>query len=126
MSTIVQKSTRGIIETVLALLFLLILLWDLYLVLSVFFGVFTYAIIFSVSLVKPFERLVALFKNRRKLAAVVYCLVLLLIIALPFVYIISALSSHASAVVHWISEVKENGVPPLPDWIATLPFAGEK
>ncbi|WP_336516383.1 AI-2E family transporter [Pollutibacter soli] len=126
MSTIVQRSTRGIIETVLALLFLLILLWDLYLVLSVFFGVFTYAIIFSVSFAAPFERLVVFFKNRRKLAAIIYGLILLLIIALPFVYIITALSTHASGVATWIAEVKEKGVPPLPDWISTLPIVGEK
>ena len=58
MNTILQGKTRGFIETALALLLLLILLFDLFTVLSVFFGVFTYAIIFSVSFAKLFERMV--------------------------------------------------------------------
>jgi len=126
MSTLIERSTRGLIETVLALLFLLILLWDLYLVLSVFLGVFTYAIIFSVSLASLFERLSKLLRGRRKLAAFVYALILILIMALPFIYIISALSEHAGVVVKWVAEAKVNGVPALPDWIAALPFVGEK
>ena len=126
MNTILQGKTRGFIETALALLLLLILLFDLYTVLSVFFGVFTYAIIFSVSFTKLFERLVALLKNKRKLAAFIYAVLLIAIIALPFVYIISALSDYAAKAQQWITDAKTHGVPAMPDWIAGIPFLGKK
>jgi predicted PurR-regulated permease PerM len=126
MNTIQQVKTRGFIETALALLLLLILLFDLYTVLSVFFGVFTYAIIFSVSFAKLFERLVALLKNKRKLAAFIFALLLIIIIALPFIYIISALGDYATRAQQWITDAKTNGVPALPDWVAGLPFLGKK
>ena len=126
MNSLLQGKPRGVIETALALLLLLILLLNLYTVLSVFLGVFTYAIIFSVSFAKIFERLVRLLKNKRKLAAFVYALILIALIALPFIYIISALSDYAAEAEQWITDAKTNGVPPLPDWIAGLPFAGEK
>jgi predicted PurR-regulated permease PerM len=126
MNSLLQGKPRGVIETALALLLLFILLFDLYTVLSVFFGVFTYAIIFSVSFAKLFERLAGFLKNKRKLAAFIYALLLIAIIALPFIYIISALSDYAVQAEQWITEVKTNGVPALPGWIAGLPFAGKK
>ncbi len=126
MNTLLQGKTRGFIETALALLLLLILLFDLYTVLSVFFGMFTYAIIFSVSFAKLFERLVVLLKNKRKLAAFLFALVLIALIALPFVYIISALSDYAAKAQQWITDAKTHGVPALPEWIAGIPFLGKK
>jgi len=126
MNTMLQGKTRGFIETALVLILLLILLFDLYTVLSVFFGVFTYAIIFSVSFAKPFERLASLLKNKRKLAAFIYGLLLIAIIALPFIYIISALGDYAAKAHQWITDVKSHGVPALPGWIAGIPFMGKK
>ena len=126
MNSPLQSKPRGVIETALALLLLLILLFDLYTVLSVFFGVFTYAIIFSVSLYGLFESLVSALKNKRKLAAFIYALLLIAIVALPFIYIISALSDYAVQAQQWITDAKANGVPELPDWIAGLPFIGKK
>ena len=126
MNSLTQGKPRGFIESALALLLLLILLFNLYTVLSVFLGVFTYAIIFSVSFAKLFERLARLFKNKRKLAAFIYALLLIAIIALPFIYIISVLSDYAAQAEQWMAGVKANGIPALPDWIAGLPFAGKK
>jgi len=126
MNTFLQGKPRGFIESALALLLLLILLFDLYTVLSVFFGVFTYAIIFSVSFAKVFERLVSLLKNSRKLAAFIYALLMTALIALPFIYIISALSDYAAEAQQWISDAKTNGVPALPEWVSGLPYLGKK
>src|SRR5882672_5819530 len=112
---------RGVIETVLAILLLLILLFDLVSVLGVFSGVFTYAIIFAVSFNGSFEKLVSLFKNKRGLAAFVYGLLMVLIIALPFIYIVSALTDYATGADQWIANAKANGIPPLHDWISGLP-----
>jgi predicted PurR-regulated permease PerM len=126
MNTALQGKSRGFIETALALILLLILLFDLYTVLSVFFGVFTYAIIFSASLAQPFEWLVKLLKNKRSLAAFVYAILLIALVALPFIFIVSALSDYAAQAQQWISDAKAGGVPDLPDWVAGIPFLGKK
>ena len=119
-----QSSSRNIIETILVILLLLCLMLALYDVLKVFFGVLTFALIFSVSFAGPFERLVTLFNHRRKLAAVVYSVILLAIIALPFIYIISALRGHIREAIGWVNEIKRNGLPPLPAWVHGLPVVG--
>lgn len=126
MNSLPVSKSRGFIETALALLLLLILLFDLYTVLSVFFGVFTYAIIFSVSFAKLFERMAGFLKNNRKLAAFIYALLLIALIALPFIYIVSALGDYAVRAQEWIAQVKTSGVPALPSWIGGLPFVGNK
>ncbi len=126
MNTVFSDKPRGIIETVLALMLLLTLLFGLYTVLSVFFGVFTYAIIFSVSFAQLFERLAGMLNHRRKLAAFIYAVILIAFIALPFIYIVSALIDYAHQVQLWISNVQVHGVPPLPEWIAGTPFVGDK
>ena len=118
--------SRGFIETALALLLLLLLLYNLYTVISVFLGVFTYAIIFSVALAKPFERLASMLNNKRSLAAFIYSILLIALIALPFIYIVSALTDYATEAEQWIMNAKANGVPALPESVAGLPFVGKK
>jgi predicted PurR-regulated permease PerM len=120
-----QPNSRRITETVLILLLLLGLLYALFTVLQAFFGVFTFAIIFAVSFANAFERLVKLFGQRRKLAAVIYSVLIVAIVAVPVIYMISAMSQHVREAIHWIGNARENGLPPLPDWIANIPFIGE-
>ena len=117
---------KSYFESAVALLLLFLLLFSLYRVLSVFFGVFTYAIIFSVSFAGLFEDLVRLLKNKRKLAAFIYALLLILIIALPFIYIISALTDYAHQAQQLITDAKTQGVPDLPSWIAGIPKIGKE
>ena len=126
MNTINQNKQRGFIETALALVLLLILLFELYKVLGVFAGVFTYAIIFSVSFAGLFESLARLVANKRGLAAFIYALILIAVIAMPFYYIISSLVGYATGLQQWITDVKVNGVPALPAWVEGVPFAGKK
>ncbi|CAL1517392.1 AI-2E family transporter [Chitinophaga sp. MM2321] len=124
MNSRIPSTSRRIIETVLVLLLLLGLMYALYDVLKVFFGVFTFAIIFAVSFAKLFERLVVLLGNRRKLAATIYSVILIAILALPFIYIISALNQHVKDVNHWITNARDNGIPGLPAWITGMPYVG--
>lgn len=119
-----QDGSRNIIETVLVLLLLLSLMLALYDVLKVFFGILTFALIFSVSFAAPFKRLVHWLGGRRQLAAVIYSILLIAVIALPLIYIIGTLRTHARDAVDFINQAKANGLPPVPAWIANLPFAG--
>ena len=116
---------RSIIETALVLLLLLILLSSLYTVLSIFLGVFTYAIILAVAIHPLFEKLARLLGGRRKLAAFIYALLLIGIVALPFVYLINELAGLLQQSKVWLADAKANGLPPLPEWIAGLPVVGE-
>jgi predicted PurR-regulated permease PerM len=126
MNTFNTDQRRNVIETALVLLLLLVLLSSLYTVLSVFLGVFTYAIILAVSIHPLFEKLVRLLGNRRKLAAFIYALLLIAVVALPYIYLINELGTYAQQSGQWIADAKTNGVPPLPDWITGLPLVGEK
>lgn len=119
------RSPRSIIETVLVLLLLLALLAALYDVLKVFFGVFTFALIFYVSMQRPYEQLVRLLGQRRKLAAVVYSIITILIVALPFIYVVGALGRHVRNLLQIVDDVRMHGLPNLPDNIVTMPYIGE-
>lgn len=119
-----RQGSRNLIETILVLLLLLGLLLALYHVLHIFFGVLTFALIFSVSFHGLFERMVAGMGGRRTLVAVLYAVILVAVIALPVTFIISAISSHMREIVEWINDNRQNGLPPLPDWLVKLPYIG--
>lgn len=120
-----KTSNRTFIESVLLLLLLLILLLAVYEVLQPFFGILTFALIFAVSFSTPYRHLVKMLKGKRKLAAVIYVVLLLLIFTIPFIYIVSAISDHFREAVDFVGSVKENGLPPLPSWIQNLPIVGD-
>jgi len=125
MNTFNTDQRRSTIETALVLLLLLILLSALYTVLSIFLGVFTYAIILAVAIHPLFEKLARLLGGKRKLAAFIYALLLIGIVALPFVYLINELANLIQGSQAYIADAKANGLPPLPGWIAGLPVVGE-
>ncbi|NIG54481.1 AI-2E family transporter [Chitinophaga sp. Cy-1792] len=124
MNTQFRPGSRNLIETILVLLLLLGLLLALYKVLHIFFGVLTFALIFSVSFHTLFEKMVLKMQGRRKLVAIVYAIVLVAIIALPVTYIISAISTHMRDIVEWINDTRQNGLPPLPSWLLSIPYLG--
>lgn len=126
MEKISPRQSRTIIETVLVLLLLLTLMLALYEVLRVFFGILTFALIFSVSFAAPFEKLVKWLGGRRQLAAVVYSIVLCTLIALPLIYIIGTLRSHVRDAIQLINDAKANGLPTIPKWLSGLPFVGNE
>src|SRR5678810_798145 len=117
MNTFNTDQRRNSVETALVVLLLLILLSTLYTVLSVFLGVFTYAIILAVAIHPLFEKLVRLLGGRRKLAAFIYALLLIAIVALPYIFLINELASHIQGAGQWVADAKDKGLPPLPEWI---------
>jgi len=126
MNTFNTDQRRNSVETALVVLLLLILLSTLYTVLSVFLGVFTYAIILAVAIHPLFEKLVRGLGGRRKLAAFIYGLLLVAIVALPYIYLINELANYAQESIKYVTDAKEKGLPALPDWIAGLPVVGDK
>ncbi len=119
-------SKKNFIENAMVLLLLLVLIYALYNTLSVFLGIFTFAIIFSVSFFKLFEKMCHWLGGKRKIAAFIYGLLLLGIVALPFSYIIKALLSYVHKAQNLFADIKNNQVPSLPEWISGIPYVGDK
>lgn len=121
-----QNSSRNIVEAILVVILLVSLMLALYDVLKVFFGVLTFALIFSVSFAGPFEWLARVMGNRRVLAAVIYTVVLIAIVAIPLIYLIKSLQHHVKDAIIWMNDIRTNGLPPLPKWVGNLPLVGEE
>jgi len=124
MNDVQKPVSKGLIETIVVILLFIVLMYALYRVLEVFFGVLTFALIFSVSFASAYERMVKLFKGKRKLAGVIYSVILISIIAVPLIYLISAMSRHLKQLAPWLATIKTQGLPPLPSFISGLPFIG--
>ena len=122
----IRPASADVIETILVLFLLLALLAALYDVLHIFFGIFTFALIFSVSFEGIFERVVLFLKNRRKLTAFIYSMVLIAVIAVPLGFLFLAVTRNIRHAIGLVADVKDKGLPPLPDWISHLPFVGEQ
>ena len=116
--------SRNLIETVMVILLFVTLLYALYSVLQIFFGVLTFALVFAVSFSAPYAWMVRRFNGRRKLAGIIYSVLLTAIIALPLVFLISAMSRHLKELTLWLAQVKTHGLPPLPQSITNLPVIG--
>lgn len=121
-----KLSTRNVVESILVLLLFVALLVALYDVMHLFFGVLTFALIFCVSFVDAFEHLCRLLGGRRNIAATVYVLILLIIVALPVILLFSAFHAHANELNNWIEAWKTNGLPDLPAWVKNLPIVGHE
>ena len=115
---------RDLIETILVVLLFILLLYALYNVLAVFFGVLTFALVFAVSFSRPYEYLAKRMNGKRKLAAFLYTLFLIILIAFPLTFLIASMSHHLKEVTLWINTAKTQGLPPLPEFIVKIPYAG--
>lgn len=121
-----KMETQRIIEVAVIVLLMLLLLYSLYSVISPFLGVFAYVAILSVPLNGPFEKLVKIAGNRRKLAGFIYVIIGLAVFVVPFVFIISALADRVNVMIHWFESVQQTGVPELPAWLVNIPLIGER
>lgn len=120
------SENRRIIEIVIVVLLLLLLLFSLFTILMPFLGVFTYTLILTVPLYNAFEWFVKKIGNRRKIAGVIYVILALAILVVPFSFMISDVAEKVRYAFEWFGKVKAEGVPPLPEWLRDIPVAGKK
>lgn len=64
--------------------------------------------------------------NRRSLAVAVMTIVLLLVLVVPLSLAIGTIVQNADQIVNWVKALTTFRVPAPPDWVAGLPFVGEK
>jgi predicted PurR-regulated permease PerM len=126
MDTMTKTEIRRSVRIALILLLLFLLLFALYSALSAFIGVFTFAIIFSVSFHGLFEKMRPLAGRFRKLPAIIYGLLMVSLVAVPFIFLIRKLGDVLRDVMDVFGNMQQGHVPELPGFIRNLPFLGEK
>jgi predicted PurR-regulated permease PerM len=71
------------------------------------------------------QRLERLCGHRRTLAAAVMTALIVVVTVLPFVLAASALDESISGIATRIQEATAQGLPPPPEWVGRIPFAGD-
>lgn len=120
------EQTKQNYSFAIGLLLLLLLMYAFFNVLSVFFGIFSFAIIFSVAFYGLFEKMVGWFGNKRKVAGFVYGLLLVGIVAVPLIFLISWITESLQAAQVFVKDIEHQTIPPLPEQFAGLPVVGKK
>lgn len=95
-------------------------------ILRPFLGPLVWAAIIAYSTWEIYRHQVKLLRGRRALSAALMVIAVLLIVMGPFAYAVAALIDQAQEVQSFATRLIEKGLPPVPQWIAKLPFVGVK
>ncbi len=115
---------RNIVEIVLIVCLLIALLIALYDVLQLFFGVLMFALVFAISFESVYEWIVIKVKNNRVVAAFIYALLVIILITVPLGFLFKSITHNVKPVTEWVNNVKQNGLPPLPEAVSKTPLIG--
>lgn len=64
-------------------------------------------------------------RNSRAMAVLVMSLGMLVILILPIVMGVATIMEHIPKGKAWLLNITTNGLPPMPEWLGSLPFVGE-
>jgi len=95
-------------------------------VLRPFLGAAIWAAMLVVTTWPVLGRLERAFGNRRGLAVTVMTLALLLLLVVPMWVAIDTLADNSGRIAGWVKALAEQGLPTPPDFVARIPFVGEK
>ena len=95
-------------------------------VLRPFLGATIWAAMLVVTTWPLLGRLERAFGNRRGLAVTVMTLALLLLLVVPMWVAIDTLADNSGRIAGWVKALAEQGLPTPPDFVARIPFVGEK
>jgi predicted PurR-regulated permease PerM len=126
-----QEATKSgqrlrVIETALALLLVLLLIAVTFRVLLPFAGILTYAIIIATATSGLFDRMADLLNGSRRLAAVLFGAIAAIITVVPLIYLSYSVVELVGVTERWLSAAGREGIPNLPEWLASLPLLGKK
>lgn len=74
----------------------------------------------------PYQRLVSAFGGRRAWAALIIVFAILCVLLGPIFYASFAFSTHVPDLVGLLQKRLAAGVPPLPEWVAAVPYVGPR
>lgn len=117
---------KGLTHTVLALLFMIMLIVATFWVMHLFLASILWATMIVVSTWPLMLKVQARLWGKRSLAALVMTLSLLIVVVLPFLYATLAIVGNYEEIVGGIRSLASFTVPPPPHWIGSIPFVGEK
>jgi predicted PurR-regulated permease PerM len=119
-----RPSSHDLPRTVLAVLFLGLLLVGVFRVVQPFLAALVWAATIAVATWPIREALVRRLGGRKKLAVTLLVVALLLLFVLPFFSAIVAIVSHVDDVTAAIQGYFAHGLPAAPAWLARLPLVG--
>lgn len=111
-----------LIERLAAVFALLLLVGGSLLVLAPFTTALLWGAILSYSSWGLYCKLSQTLGGRRKWAATLIVLIILVVVLGPFVYAGFALGAHTKDITAFVQRLTESGLPDLPDWVARIPL----
>lgn len=121
-----MQNNERLIEQLAALAAVTLLIGGCLYILAPFFAPLLWAAIISFCTWPVYVQLIRLFRGQRIAAAVLMVLLVLFCVVGPFAYAIAGLANQAEEIRTLAGKLIERGIPPLPDWVARLPFIGER
>lgn len=118
--------TSDITRTILAVLFISILIAVSFWILRPFLTSIVWAMIIVVATWPLLLKLQALLWGKRRFAVAVMTAVLLLAIVVPLILAIITIAGKADEIASRIKTVSAFTIPPPPEWVNNIPLAGEK
>lgn len=120
------NTRRDLAKTTLGVLFIGALLIASFWILQPFLAATIWAMMVVVATWPVLLWLQALLWNSRALAVIVMTLILLLLFMVPMVLAIGIIVQNSDQIVEWTQSIANFRIPASPDWIAHLPFVGDK
>jgi predicted PurR-regulated permease PerM len=118
--------TSSRIDQTLTLAMLALLLVGCFLVLEPFLTALVWAAILCATAWPLYERMLARWRGREGLAALAMVLMIALALLTPFIVVGATIADNAATMSEWWRKFVEAGPPEPPEWIARLPFVGER
>ena len=118
--------TRDITRTILAVLFIAVLIAVSFWILRPFLTSIVWAAIIVIATWPVLLRLQKWLWGRRGLAVTVMTIVLLMVIFVPLITGIIAIAGKADEIASRVKTLSAITIPPPPDWVSNIPLAGRK
>jgi predicted PurR-regulated permease PerM len=123
---IMAPSKNDLTRTTLAIMCILLLIAASLWVLRPFLAATIWATMIVVSTWPMLQAIQKRLGGRRSLAITVMTLGMILVLVVPLWLAIDTIVNHAEDIVNLAKKLTSSGFPPLPKWIAEIPFFGEK
>jgi len=118
--------TRDITRTILAVLFIAVLIAVSFWILRPFLTSIVWAAIIVIATWPVLLRLQKWLWGKRGLAVTVMTIVLLMVIFVPLITGIIAIAGKADEIASRVKTLSDITIPPPPDWVSNIPLAGRK
>jgi predicted PurR-regulated permease PerM len=121
-----SETHRDLTQTVLAVIFIGILIAMSIWVLQPFLPALVWATMIVVATWPALVALQGRLGSRRWLAVSILTVLMLLLLVVPFTAAVSAVVGNTEQIGAWITSLRNFSLPPPPDWVAGIPMVGDR